>query len=288
MLMAKAAWTSITAKTIENCWTHTGIQCPPLCVQIPNHTPTHTSTASSAGDTKAWDIINQFASTDMTLPQAEQLLHTHFGAQYDNSTWWPILDAIIAAENDVNIALEAVKRLKETLTENIPALLDTPSIPSECQELEDNILTSIIKRLQERNRIFGTPPTLGEFVDPVEEKEIGGLAYQFDGDDEIVAQIQHEDAVKDREIIEVDSDEEDSDEPKHCELMSTEMIWFSEQLERACLLSTADCSLELALVLRCFWGQLSKSEFANAKQKKLTSFWGRATVGVSADPESAV
>ena len=271
MLMAKKAWKSVTQETMENCWNHTAIQhapISPILLRIPNPTAT-----------AAWDIIQQFASTDMTLPQAESALQTHFGDKYDDKAWRPALDAVLAAENDVGIALEAVKELRsasgqETITKS-PTVVPARAKTRQCQELEQDIVESI-KELQMRNRIFGTAPTLDEFIEPPAEKDHGDQTHQFDGDDEIVAQVHYEEAVKRGEVIEVDSDEE-VDENEGVSMTDVEMISLCERLEKASLTSAAECSLDVVTVLRRFRAQLSKIGFEKAKQTKLTSFWAPQT-----------
>jgi hypothetical protein len=60
-------------------------------------------------------------------------------------------------------------------------------------------------------RIIGLSPTLEDLVDPIEEREVGDSPYTFEGGDaEIVAEVLHEMAVAQGEVIELD----DSD--NHC------------------------------------------------------------------------
>jgi hypothetical protein len=37
--------------------------------------------------TAAWNILEKFATTDMSLPQAENALIDHFGDQYVDENW---------------------------------------------------------------------------------------------------------------------------------------------------------------------------------------------------------
>ena len=77
------------------------LRIPPLPQKDPN---SHTTAA-------AWDILEKFATTDMSLPQAESALKDHFGDQYINEKWQPALDAVMAVENDATAALESIKEL---------------------------------------------------------------------------------------------------------------------------------------------------------------------------------
>jgi hypothetical protein len=67
MMMAREAWNAVEPSTIKNCWDHTD-KIPP---------PATASTASSSGGnlhSPAWDIICEFATTDMIFPHAEDRL----------------------------------------------------------------------------------------------------------------------------------------------------------------------------------------------------------------------
>jgi len=59
-----------------------------------------------------------------------------------------------------------------------------------------------VNELKTHRRIVGTPLTLEEMLNPVEEEKAEDLLYQFEGgDEEIVAQVRHENAVQKGEII---------------------------------------------------------------------------------------
>jgi hypothetical protein len=55
MLMAKEAWDSVTAQTIEHCWEHTGIQRAPILLRIPT-APTPTQPVPNSQDMAAPSI----------------------------------------------------------------------------------------------------------------------------------------------------------------------------------------------------------------------------------------
>jgi len=87
MMMAREAWNAVEPSTIKNCWDHTGIQHTD---KIPP--PATASTTSSSGGnlhSPAWDIIRKFATTDMTLPHAEDHLKELLRDQYVNGDWRP-------------------------------------------------------------------------------------------------------------------------------------------------------------------------------------------------------
>ena len=132
-------------------------------------------------------------------------------------------------------------------------------------------MESVIK-LKNHNCVFGLTLTLDELLDPIEEWEIEDFPHQFASDEEIVAQVQREQAANHAEAIEVDSDSDD--EEISADLRIRETINLCEQLEKTSLCSDVDCSLEVLQILQCFWAQLQWKELQNAKQTTLTSLWG--------------
>jgi hypothetical protein len=210
----------------------------------------------------------------MTLPQAEDALKTYFGEKYDDQAWRPALDAVLAAENDVSATLEAIKKLKSASSQCTTAVTpkNTPTLANttQCRRLEEDVLESI-RELQGRKRVFGIAPTLDKFIEPTEEKEVGE-GMRFEGDDEIVTEVHREGAVKRGEVIEVDSDDE-ADNGDDEGMTNAEMMSLCQRLEKASILSSAECALDVSTVLRRFRAQLLKIGLETAKQTKLTSFW---------------
>ncbi|KAH0835531.1 hypothetical protein J3R83DRAFT_9224, partial [Lanmaoa asiatica] len=134
-----------------------------------------------------------------------------------------------------------------------------------------------ISDLQARNRIFGTPPTLDEFLEPKEEAEkkkqrlgISVSADIFDGpggDKAIVAEVVQEVAEKNNEVIEIDDD--DDDEISKPDISRTETINLCEKLMEACLQhgdSSSDLPLNLLTNLRHFHVCLRREKFLHARQ----------------------
>lgn len=231
MLMAKEAWAQVDASTIAHCWRHTKI--------LPD-TPDSTVCASaSSGETvllegddiaamkevRAWEVVKEFAiSEDIGLPQAEESLQSLLGDRYVNADWEPVLKVVMDAENDGVKALEGLDQLTEKLfglkisqlSNNSSALTRqepyafAPSLmpPQQLSEAE-NDLNNAVDDLKRRNQIVGTPLTLEEILDPIEEREISDSEYRFEGgDNDIVDQVNHEMAVKKGEIVEIEEEEE--------------------------------------------------------------------------------
>ncbi|KAG1767808.1 hypothetical protein EDD22DRAFT_741963, partial [Suillus occidentalis] len=169
MMMAKEAWHAVTSTTIEHCWNHTEIQ--------PDSSYSLTSTVNSGphNDPVAWKIVHEFASSEMSLPEAETRLEHHLTDRYADTDWRPALKAIMDAEGDIDAALNAIR---------IPA---RPKTLTQVTSLETELMDSI-DELKSRNRIFGKPPTVEELLDPVEEREVGGHDYEFPGGDKDIVE----------------------------------------------------------------------------------------------------
>ena len=66
---------------------------------------------SPHADCGAWDIIQTFATSDMTLPDAEEHLKSHLGDRYNQQDWQPALDAVMNAEGDIPCAQKVIHHL---------------------------------------------------------------------------------------------------------------------------------------------------------------------------------
>jgi len=62
-------------------------------------------------DCSTWDILWTFATSEMTLPNAEECLKKNLGNQYNDQDWHPALNAVMDAEGDILCAQEAVHHL---------------------------------------------------------------------------------------------------------------------------------------------------------------------------------
>ncbi|KAF8234905.1 hypothetical protein L208DRAFT_1393355, partial [Tricholoma matsutake] len=108
-------------------------------------------------------------------------------------------------------------------------------------------LMESVKELVKRRWIIGSPPTLEDLVDLVEERKIGDSLYRFEGGDAgIVAVVQHEMAVARGDVIELEDSEDDAEDDVEDVPTRGEVIKLCEVLEKACLsYGDADFSLEL-------------------------------------------
>ena len=125
-------------------------------------------------------------------------------------------------------------------------------------------------------RIFSTPPTLDELVDPAEEKVIP-LAIALPGDEEeIIALVRREADIRSGKIpMEIDDEsKDDGDVIGSGEDMSwAELLELCVKLEGACIGASAFDAMNLVRGLCIFQGELRREETMNAKQIMLEDAW---------------
>jgi hypothetical protein len=131
-----------------------------------------------------------------------------------------------------------------------------------------------IDNLVKQRRITGPPPTLEDLVDPIEEHEVGDSPYTFEGGDaEIVAEVLHEMAVAQGEVIELD-DDDDGEDDEDKDLSHDEVINLCALLEKACIgYGDNDISLELQHHLHRYRGQVQHEHLLNCTQSSLDSYF---------------
>ncbi|KAI6141329.1 hypothetical protein BKA82DRAFT_4362456 [Pisolithus tinctorius] len=211
--MAKSAWDSVSRDTIKHCWDHTQIQLdsPNAPLLSPSSHPPH-------ADPVGWQIIREFATTEMSLPNAEAHLAAHLGCHYVDVDWQPALTAVMDAEGDAS-------------------------------------KSAFVHTLHQCNRIFGEPLSLEEILNPSEEQQ---KCENFDSseltDKAIASSVRQEMAVSNGDVIDIDSDSDDVDVEDSGPTITCEgVLALHEQLESACLtFGDAASSLELSRQLRIF------------------------------------
>ncbi|KAI6110316.1 hypothetical protein EDD16DRAFT_1522324 [Pisolithus croceorrhizus] len=154
----------------------------------------------------------------MTLPTVEKHLQELLKDDYVYKHWQEAFNVIMEAEGDTVQAVEGVEKLACSvlhctgLTVRIPTHSQSAA-PPQLVALKESLSNSILI-LKSHNWIFGPPPMIDEILDPKEEKEVGESQYMFEGGDaEVAAVVQHELALKQGEIVEVESDAEDEQTP---------------------------------------------------------------------------
>ena len=225
-------------------------------------------------DPTAWNIIRDFASTEMTLPDAENLLKTHLGPRYIDHDWRHALKAVMEAEGDIGKAQAMVRELSSL--SHLPKLtIKIPARPGSQLAQVETELMEVIEELTQR-RCISKIPTLDELIEPAEENEDEDSPYHFEGEAEIVAQVRRE---MDPNTINVDDDSDDSDEEEEDtedELTRDEAIKLCAQLEKLSIkFGGENFSLELPCQLRRFRGQLQQEKMMTARQVTLEEFLKR-------------
>ncbi|KAF8558115.1 hypothetical protein OG21DRAFT_1405665 [Imleria badia] len=261
-MIATEAWSAVTSTTIQHCWNHTGIQA----ATAPSSHPAH-------ADPGAWAIIREFATSETPLPLVEAALQQHLRSRYVASDWSSALKAVMDAEGDTAQATEAVEKLALAACKRSGLILKL-SIPRppQLEVLEEGLKDSIMM-LKDRNRIFGTPLSVDELLDPLEEQENPDtMAEMFEDDDAIIAEVRRREAVRNGEVIEMDSDDEDDHEEETKPATTSELIALAEKLEAGYVSQVgADSSSDFLHHLRAFRAELRRDQMKNAKQTMLTS-----------------
>ena len=221
-MMATQAWTAVTSTTIQHCWNHTGIQAATASSSHPAH-----------GNPGAWAIIREVAASEMALPLAETRLQQHLGGRYVASNWESALKAVMDAEGDAAQASAAVEKLASAACQRSGLVLKL-SLPKPPQlEVLEQDLTNCVKILKDKNRIFGTLPSVDELIDPVEEREnLDTEVELFEDDAAIIAEVRRREEVRNGDAMEVDSDnEDDCCGGKVAAMATSELIALAEKLE---------------------------------------------------------
>src|ERR1700720_504714 len=111
------------------------------------------------------------------------------GDHYTHSDWKPVFDAIFATEGDTPTAVTAIKKLCTEVMQQ-PIAHTTTQTPTRIPQLEifDTELVNAVVELKARKHIVGTPPSLKDLLNPIEEKKVGDSPFHFPGgNSEIIA-----------------------------------------------------------------------------------------------------
>ena len=191
------------------------------------------------------------------------------------------------AENEVEKALKGLDQLTESIFGTKISQLSAsneqpaqqphsiPTLPTMLQLTEaENGLQEAVDDLKRRKRSIGTPLTLEEMLNPIEEREVGNSEYRFEGcKDEIVDQVNHEMALKRGEIEEIESDDEEEDEQEE-DIGISELRGLCEKVECLSLkYGDSETCLDLSRSLRQFRIQLRRVETAKARQTSLNEWF---------------
>jgi len=213
----------------------------------------------------------------MSLPDAEVRVKEILGTDYIDTDWRPAFKAVMDAEGDSDIAMSAVEQLAQAASRRTGLKIRIPARQpplAQLAALEDEITVSI-QDSRTRNRIFGQPLSLDEFLEPVEEWEVGDSLEFEGGDKAIMAAVKREMAEKAGEVIEVETDEDEGPEPE-VTISHAETLALCQQLEEACLqFGNADSTLPLEFVkhIRLFRAYLRHEELLHGTQTTLDMYF---------------
>jgi hypothetical protein len=250
MLMCKAAWRAVSSATIANCWRHTAILPPKGSVGL---------VSEPEALAAAWEVVVRFASTDMTLPGAEDILKSQLGSQYSAKQWEGPLKAVMDAEGDLTKALTSITQLRASSTISLhestsPPLSALPLVPptKQIQEAEQ-VLMLRVQKLKDRNRLWGDLPSLDDILVPNGENEAGedDEPVELLSDEQIIERVR-KDLAGNKEEEDEEDEEVEEKAGKEAGLSITEMLTMACQLERGCIGMECESALTLAQTLRRF------------------------------------
>jgi len=231
-----------------------------------------------------WSVLHTFAIGGYTMPEAENKLQELLGNDYTLSDWKPAFDAVFAAEENTEDALQALEVLMSK--QNPLAGLPEPDSHSsshtpiqQLSELEDDLIT-VIDNLVSHWHIHGTAPTLEELLNLIEEV----VANQSDpsnsfpgGDANIIEEVQrHATDSIEAESIEVDSDGDMEDVDEGPAISAHKAMTLCESMDKVCLqFPNVDSvsTLELQQQLQLMHGHLHRLDFTSRKQVTLETYF---------------
>jgi len=262
MLMAKEAWDAVQPTTIKHCWNHTGIQRDPIMLRIPARHG-HEDGAQDGvcqASSEAWNVLEDLATSQKTLPEAEDGLKKIYGNTYQDSVWRPALAALTGSET-TEAALEELAKFKATAENSV---VEVGARDRPMQVVKTKLMDAVVE-LKARRRIFGPLPSFEDLVNPPGELEIGENPDRFESDTDIIEVVRK--GVNGEVESEVDEDEvEECPQPQ---MSRAEMAKLSETLRLVCIGAEVEVVYELSKVLRKFEAQIRTLDLQKSTQQRL-------------------
>jgi hypothetical protein len=141
---------------------------------------------------EAWNILEDLATLQKTLLEAEDSLKKVYGSTYQDSIWWPTLAAITGLETN-KAAFDELEKFKAVENEIVKEA-------DRHMEAVETQLMDTVTELKAHQHIFGVLPSL-EVVHPPGKLDIGEKPEHFKSDADIVEEVQkgvdEEDGVED-------------------------------------------------------------------------------------------
>src|SRR5947209_1960807 len=106
----------------------------------------------------AWDIICEFVlSSSLTLPNVESCLQALLGPHYVDHDWWPAIDAVFSAEDNVELMIQEVEQLATAMVNMSHIKLHIwcakNNLPPQITMIEQDLLSIIEELYKNSNRI---------------------------------------------------------------------------------------------------------------------------------------
>ncbi|KAJ7819619.1 hypothetical protein B0H14DRAFT_2600548 [Mycena olivaceomarginata] len=271
---------------IVNCWKHTGV-CPVESdewedIFVEPNTPdsddndvemppaVHSKLSSPPSNTPwneiqcTWDVILDFATTDMTLLQAQSRLQSVLGSGYVPTEWEAALEAVMNAEENTLVAMQVVQALMPAdfspvnVSPGVPALFANDRYLKEAERE----LTEVLVQMRDRCCLRREIPSLNELLDPMaEHKDLDARYLRFSDGKEGVTEI-----LEYMKASGAGEDEGEEEEPAEVEFDfdKKEVLAAAELLERL---------LPLGNQLRKFRGELKQEIEESKVQTQISSFF---------------
>ncbi|KAJ7435991.1 hypothetical protein B0H11DRAFT_1937097 [Mycena galericulata] len=229
-------------------------------------------TAETKDVRAGWDVILEFATTKMSLPQAEKCLKQIFGTGYVASDWKAALDVVMDSEEDSAIAELAVRALMPDFTKDLTAAassLPAPIANDRRLKEAEGAFADAVQKLRNERCLRGEEASIDELLNPqIEQEDLDSEFLRFVEDDEGT-----------REILEYlkrcDSEEEEED-PQEPEFKFSK----NEALNAVAFLQKVahhrpdlDVALPLAGHLNKFRSALMQEVEESKVQTSITSFF---------------
>ena len=193
------------------------------------------------------------------------------GQRYKDEDWTGPFDAVLGAEGNSIVALDAIEKLYEKARRRLVIRIPAFRKPAQCEDIENDLVTAL-QELKIRKRIHGDIPSLDEIVDPVEERmEESQHAVTCDGD--IVRQVELEMSTPEVEEVGSDSEDESDSGPQDPELSAQEIIALCTRLETECVRRGTASGLQLSRQLCQLRGELRREEQQGLKQSTIDRFF---------------
>ncbi|KAJ7900706.1 hypothetical protein B0H14DRAFT_2556159 [Mycena olivaceomarginata] len=234
--------------------------------------PTETDTISKLR--AGWDIVLEFAVSDMSLPQAEKRLAALLGPGYVPNEWSAGLNAVMHSEENPVRAEQAVRALMPDFSA-ISSTLPSPIASDRHLKEVESALTEVLQRMREQNCLRGEAVSLDELLDPEIEQEDQDSEFLHFGD-------QADGTTSTKEIIELikrgeaqdDVEEEEPAEESEFKFKSKDAMAAAELLQQIVQhRPDLEMALPLGRALREFRAAMAQEGEESKVQTSITSFF---------------